>query len=141
MASPQKENGYTPIAHEVMRALVKQNFSAHRWRVLMVLLMDSWGRSRKDTIMSLAQIASICGLPYNRVSEALRDLEYRKIVRVPTLPENRYSIGIHRYFQKDYDQWALPEKRTVPEKRESSLPQKRESSRTRAVTKAKQTTP
>ena len=39
MASPQKEHGYTPIANEIVEALMKINLSACESRVLWFILI------------------------------------------------------------------------------------------------------
>ena len=48
MASPQKENGYTPIAHEILEALAKQLLSPDEWRILMIIFRKTYGWDKKE---------------------------------------------------------------------------------------------
>lgn len=125
MASPQKENGYTPIAHELLRAFIKAHLSGQQWETLMILALDSYGKSRKQSDLSISQIAKLMDAPKARAAEALKMLGVRKIVLPPTGTENRTGYQIERRINKDYDQWGGTEKRTGTQKRTPPCTEKR----------------
>ncbi len=101
MASPQKENGYTPIASELVEALAKTNLSAYESRVLWALLRKTYGWHKKADRISRSQFASLTGLDGRNISRTLSKLVSRNIVtrRTRALQVVVYSI------QKDYTLW------------------------------------
>ena len=103
MASPQTENGYTRIAHEVLEALYKINLSPYESRILMYILRNTWGRQKKMGEFSLPLIARETGVERGNVGRALRSLIKQNIVVA-----NNGTYGP----QKDYEKWALVSPKT-----------------------------
>jgi phage replication O-like protein O len=112
MANPQKENGYTPIAHELIERLSRVKMSGSEWQYLMCIFRKTYGFHKKEDWVTNSQVVLFTGLPKNRVSEAKIRLLDRKIVT-----ENRNKISI----QKDWEKWIEYRKNgtLVPEKRYS----------------------
>jgi phage replication O-like protein O len=96
MASPQKENGYTPIAHEIIEALVRVKMSGSEWQYVMCVFRKTYGWNKKEDWCTNSQIVVMTGMGKERVSEAKSRLVARNIVT-----ENRNKIS----FQKDYSKW------------------------------------
>ena len=57
MANPQAENGYTPIANEIVEALYRVNLSAYESRVLWYLCRKIYGWSKKTDWIALSQFS------------------------------------------------------------------------------------
>jgi len=55
MASPQKENGFVPIASELVEHFAKVNLSAYEWRTLWVVWRKTWGWQKKQDKISITQ--------------------------------------------------------------------------------------
>ncbi|MFX1536788.1 MAG: replication protein [Promethearchaeota archaeon] len=105
MANPQKENGYTPIANEIMEALAKINLSSYQFRLLMFILRKTYGFNKKDDWISNSQIVGGTGIRKQHVSRTKKELMERKLV---TLSGNKIK------FNKDCSQWCeLPRQVTV----------------------------
>ena len=102
MANPQKENGFTPIASELVEALAKVNLSAYESRVLWALFRKTYGWHKKADRISRSQFADITKLDGRNISRTLARLVSRNIVlkKVASPQVVVYSI------QKDYTLWV-----------------------------------
>lgn len=114
MASPQKENGFTPIANEIVEHLVYVKMSGTEWQYVMCIFRKTYGWNKKEDWVTNSQIVAMTGLKKERVSEAKSRLLARNIVT-----ENRNKISI----QKDWEKWVELRKSVtiVTEKRNSLL--------------------
>ena len=97
MASPQKENGFTPIANEILEALAKIRIRGQAYRVLMVILRKTYGFQKIKDRISLSQIVSMANM---RKQHADRELKYLRDLNIVT----KFGYGIYG-FNKDYDTW------------------------------------
>lgn len=130
MASPQKENGFAPLANEILEALSRVKMSGTEWQYLMCLFRKTYGFQKKEDWITNSQVVEITGLKKERVSEAKSRLLERKIVT-----EKRNKIS----FQKDYDLWVELRKsvtKVVTEKR-NAVTEKRNNCYGKAYTQKK----
>ena len=113
--NPQLENGYTPIANELLEELVKINLCAYETRVLLSIIRRTYGWHQKTVRLPLSQIVVGTGISKSHVWRALSSLVARNIViRTPYK-----RIGL----QEDYRRWVrkLPDRATfVPDVEEST---------------------
>jgi len=111
VANPQKENGYTPIAHTILEALATHVISPDEWRVLMVILRKTYGWDKKEDLISNSQFAKITGISRNHIPRILKKLISRNIIyRVSPIqgtgvPHSGDGSIITYGFQKDFDKW------------------------------------
>lgn len=106
MACPQKENGFTPIANEVLEKLILFPFP-HKTGIPLALCMfvirKTWGYNKKIDNISLTQFQK--GLDSNRPT-IVHWLQYlvkaNILVKGIELDKKGYSYS----FNKDYDTWA-----------------------------------
>lgn len=110
MASPQKENGYTPIANEIMEALCQINLSAYETRILLFILRKTYGWHKKEDRISLSQFSKVLHIAIPHICRTLKRLVKRKII---TQIGNGYYVSY--LFQKDYEKWkSLPKQAILP---------------------------
>jgi phage replication O-like protein O len=102
MANPQKENGYTPIANEIMDALIAFRLSGQELRITLLIIRKTYGFNKKEDPISLSQMIRATGLCKIRCSQVINRLELMKIV---TVTENINGIGKKYKFNKDFDKW------------------------------------
>lgn len=93
MASPQKENGYTPIANELLDAFMRLNLSEHAWRIVICIIRHSYGWHKKTAYLTLSQIARTTGLDVRLIPRTVKRLCGRGII---IRDGNAYGL------QKDY---------------------------------------
>jgi phage replication O-like protein O len=104
MASPQKENGYTPIAHEILEAVARYPLNGTQIKILLVIWRYTFGFNRKEHQLSESFIAKATGTSKRYISSELNRLIDLKIIRLifPATYTKPKTIA----FNKNYEQWA-----------------------------------
>lgn len=99
MASPQREQGYTAIANELLEQIVWRRFHANEIAVILWIARKSYGWNSKTTNpLGVRQMAEEMKAPKSNVMRAIRCLlEARVIIR-----DDRDRYGIN----KDYESWV-----------------------------------
>lgn len=122
MASPQKENGYTPIAHEIMEALAKIKIPGQARQILDVIFRKTYGWGKCADKISLKQFVELTGLPKVRVCRGIQNLLSMNLITkngnaISHFTKNGNDYDVIYGIQKDYDKWqTLPKKTTLPKK-------------------------
>ena len=110
--NPQKENGYTPIANEIMDELCKLKIAATQRQCLDYILRKTYGYQKKEDQISYSQFAEATGLSVRKVRDNLKALEERKLItvhkNVHTCAQKRAYHATTYCFNKKYDEW-LPQ--------------------------------
>lgn len=101
MANPQKENGSTPIANEIMDAFLSRNFSKRQVRILNIVWRFSYGFNKKEAYIDQMKDFEMYGVPSIKVAKTLRELEAMSVLCID------WSTGVIQ-FNKDYSQWDVP---------------------------------
>lgn len=99
MANPQKEDGYTPIANELLEALFRWRGSAAAVRFTMAVMRETYGWSEKMRQIPLRRLSFLIDVSDVRVRQ-MRDaaVAANMVVR----DGDRFSV------QKDFDAWVIP---------------------------------
>lgn len=98
MANPQKENGYTAIANEILEELVKLRIPASEKDILYFILRKTYGYQKKEDRISLTQFEKGTLLSRVTVVKALKNLVSRSIL---------VKSGLLYKFNKHYDLWVV----------------------------------
>lgn len=96
MANPQKENGYTAIANELIEAFMRLNLSQHSWRILFCVIRYSYGWNKKSASLTCTQISRLTGIDVRLVPRTLRNLLGKNVI---VREKNSFKL------QKDYSRW------------------------------------
>lgn len=104
MANPQKENGYTTIANELLEAIYRRKFTASQLKILMFIMRFTYGFNRKTAPLSNSFIASGTGIHEITVSREINSLINDNVIELHKKPSFHDSrvIGIN----KDYEGWS-----------------------------------
>jgi phage replication O-like protein O len=100
MANPQKEDGHTDIAHEIVEAIARTNFTAYETRLLMALFRKTYGWHKKEDAISLSQFSEITKISSQHCSRTLQRLELRNVIII-----SRNGNSNKYCFQKNYERW------------------------------------
>ncbi len=112
MANPQKENGYTPIANEIVEALARTRINGEAMQVLWVIIRKTYGFNKKEDSISLSQFVEVTGLPKPTVCKALN-----KLKRLGIITQKANAVANKYCLIKNYALWKpLPKKPTLPKK-------------------------
>lgn len=96
MASPQKEDGYTPIANEILDHLLILRLPGDQWRILLSIIRRTYGFHRKTDYLANRQITKMTGLHESVISRTLKSLADQNLIT---------RSGKVLSFQKDYELW------------------------------------
>lgn len=100
MASPQKENGYTAIANEILESLARIRIAGEARQVVDVIFRKTYGYQKKEDSISLSQFCSATGMRRTDICRAIRKALFMQIIsKKATGSITKYSIN------KDFDQW------------------------------------
>lgn len=102
MANPQIENGFTPIANEIMEALTKISLSGQEFRLILHLLRNTYGFHKKEYYLPLTKISKLMGCNKNNASRLINKLVLSKMI---TVIKNDNGKPRSYCFNKDYDLW------------------------------------
>lgn len=105
MASPQKENGYTPIANELMEAFATVNLSPYEWRVLHYLLRKTYGWRKISDVIALSQFVEGTGLAEKYICRSISKLVKKKIIDKAKMSKTETAY----HFNKNYHSWVIPQ--------------------------------
>jgi phage replication O-like protein O len=99
MASPQKENGFTPIANEILEKVVNTALLGAEFRIVLLILRKTYGFRKKSDWISLTQFEKGTGLSRPTVVKSLKTLVLRKIII--KLENKNY------FFNKNWEEWVV----------------------------------
>ena len=105
MANPQKENGYTSIANEILEHLYRLKLNGTQFRIIMSIWRFTYGFSRKQHEMSESFISQATETHIKQVSRELASLIEMNIIKV--VKEASFKSSRIISFNKNYDTWIL----------------------------------
>jgi phage replication O-like protein O len=103
MASPQKENGFTPIANELLDALCRTQVNSEARRLFDYILRKTYGFNKKSDVIAASQFIKGTGLPRRSVERGRRVLRKLNMITTDKIDgSQKLKISI----QKDYARWS-----------------------------------
>jgi len=107
MANPQKENGYTAIANEIVDKLCSYQLSGGESTILWAVLRKTYGWNKSEDYISLSQFCLITGWDRSNVAKTIKKLVAKRIlgsVKGNTSTTSKYWLN------KDFYQWIVANK-------------------------------
>lgn len=103
MASPQKENGFTPVSNELLEQLIVRVKTMRELKILLTVIRYTYGFNKKESVLSVRYISRKTGILFNHVSETISNMVANNIL---TCRENPQPGGGRIIaLQKDYEKW------------------------------------
>ncbi|MCK9327223.1 MAG: replication protein [Bacteroidales bacterium] len=103
MASPQKENGYTAIANELLEQLYVAKLNGTQYKVILCIMRYTYGFNRKSHSLSVSFISKATGISRRYVSAELQKLIDQKVVTVVSNHTDSKSRILS--INKDHEKW------------------------------------
>lgn len=101
MANPQAEAGHTDIANELVEAFAGLQLSGYQWRILWVVIRQTYGWHKRSDRISITKFEEKTGLKRRHAHLALSELIKMEIVTKIGNGQNlEYSL------QKDWEKWT-----------------------------------
>jgi phage replication O-like protein O len=110
MANPQKEEGYTAIANEIMEALCRIRIRGEEMQVLNVILRKTYGWKKCEDTIALSKFVEMTGMKKPNVVRAISGLLSKMIIIV--IKNDNAPAHVYK-FNKDYDKWVPLSKKMV----------------------------
>lgn len=104
MASPQRENGYTGIANEILENLSTISLNGTQFRIIMVVFRFTYGFQRKEHELSESFLSNATGIHKQQIKRELKALLNKNIlltVRAASFDKTRIIA-----FNKNHDEWV-----------------------------------
>ena len=112
MSNPQKENGYTGIANEIIDHLVNTPLLGSEYQIIFFIIRKTYGFQKKIDRISLTQFEKATGLSRPTVVKTIKNLLIRNmLVKTPLL---EYGINKH------WDLWVVKTPLLVKDRRVTS---------------------
>jgi phage replication O-like protein O len=105
MASPQKENGYTPLANEILEQIALLPLNGTQFRILLTVWRYTYGFARKDHELSVGFISKALNCNRKQVQRELDRLIGWKIITIEK--EASFNSARSVSFNKDYAVYQL----------------------------------
>ncbi len=98
MASPQKEDGFTPIANEILNHLVMPGLNGSEFRLILWVVRKTYGFAKKADQISLTQFQKATGMKRSSVVKTLKTLVAKRLL----LLEKGGFV-----FNKNWETWVV----------------------------------
>lgn len=98
MATPQKENGFTPIANEILEHLSFAGINGSEYRVILFVLRKTYGFQKKKDRISLTQFQKGTGMNRAHAVRIIKSLVDKRIL----VKEK----GVY-LFNKNWEDWVV----------------------------------
>lgn len=108
MTGPQKENGYTPIANEILEQLAKIRIPGQARQVLDVILRQTYGWNKKADVITLSKLSEATGIEKPHVIRAKNKLLAMNLIAQKgnkKVAKKGNRIGLTYSFNKHYKDW------------------------------------
>jgi phage replication O-like protein O len=117
MASPQRENGYTGIANEILDKLAAIQLNGTQFRIIMVVFRYTYGFQRKEHELSETFISKATGIHKQQIKRELKTLIDKNIIKIER--EATFEKPRLISFNKNYEDWldkliSLEVAKTIP---------------------------
>ena len=109
MANPQKENGHTQIANDIIEHLIASGLNGTELAVVLLILRKTYGWNKKEDQISISQFMDYIPASRQTICTALSRLQLVKIIRLVHKGTSTNSSNLWS-FNKDYDKWQLVRK-------------------------------
>jgi len=109
MANPQKENGSTSIANEVLEKLISASLNGTELAICLFVIRKTYGWNKLEDEISLSQFLSAIPVSKQSLCTALNNLQLVKILRLVKKGNSKLLANCWA-FNKDFDSWQLVRK-------------------------------
>lgn len=105
MANPQKENGFTVIANEILDNIVQYKLNGAQYALILSIIRKTYGFNKKSYSISLSFLSESTGLNKNHVKLQLDKLIEAKVINVYS--KSSYTSSREIGINKNYDEWDI----------------------------------
>lgn len=102
MANPQKENGYTAVANELLEQIMKLSLNGTQFRIVLAIWRYTYGFRRTRHKLPLSYLAEKIGASKGQTQKALDQLIQKQIINITEFDtKGGRKLGVN----KNYEEW------------------------------------
>lgn len=105
MANPQKENGFTAVANELLEQIMKLSLNGTQFRIVLAVWRYTYGFRRTAHTLPLSYLAEKIEASKGQVQNALDQLIKKRIIEVVEDSRGGRKLRVN----KNYDEWETNE--------------------------------
>lgn len=105
MANPQKENGFTAVANELLEQIMKLSLNGTQFRIILAVWRYTYGFRRTAHTLPLSYLAEKIEASKGQVQNALDQLIKKRIIEVVEDSRGGRKLRVN----KNYDEWESNE--------------------------------
>jgi phage replication O-like protein O len=109
MANPQKENGNTQIANELLEAIVRSGLNGTELSVVFHIIRKTYGWNKTEDQISISQFLNAIPVSKPTLCAALKVLQLVRIIKLVKKGNSKLSSNVYQ-LNKDYESWQLVKK-------------------------------
>lgn len=103
MASPQKENGFTSIANELLGEILKSDFTLRELKIILTVIRFTYGFNRKQAELSVRFISKATGIKFHHLANSINTLISKNVLTIND--SDNHKQGRILKLNKDYETW------------------------------------
>ena len=115
MANPQKENGYTAIANEILEILINSGLNGTEIACVLLVIRKTYGYNKKQDQISVSQFEKHIPSSKRAIQNALKVLQLVQILTLVKKGNSKISSNVWA-FNKNYTEWQLVKKNALVQK-------------------------
>jgi len=118
--NPQLEDGYTPIANELLEAFLQSDLSRQELKIVGAIFRQTYGWRRKEAEISITVFQKLTNLHRRHVQRAIMSLIEKNLISRSTGAEMKYGKAVYKYqiSKKDCSQYGYSQ---TAEKRKTTV--------------------
>jgi len=98
MANPQKENGYTQVANEILEHLYQPGINGSELKMLLFIVRKTYGYQKRNDIIPLTQFEKGLNAKRSNVVKTIKSLVKKRLLHKK---ESRYMLN------KNWEEWVV----------------------------------
>lgn len=95
--NPQLEDGYTPIANELLEAVLRSDLSRQESKILFAIMRQTYGWHRKEAPISYRLFRTITRLDLRHIQRAINALLEKEIISRRSGAKLKYGKPVYNY--------------------------------------------
>jgi len=115
VASPQKEQGFTTVANELLEQIIASGLNGTEISIVMLVIRKTYGWNKKQDEISLSQFCDHIPVSKTSICSALKNLQLVKILVLVKKGKSKLCSNTWQ-LNKDYDKWQLVKKTKLVKK-------------------------
>lgn len=95
--NPQLEDGYTPIANELLESILRSNINKQELFVILAIIRQTYGWKRKEAEISFNLFQKLTGIDRRNVARSIKSLLAKNLISRQPGTKMKYGKTVYKY--------------------------------------------